>query len=524
MESNRILKSAGKVGILTFVSRVFGYGRDVTLAIILGAGFSMDAFAIAFRLANLLRRLFGEGAMTAAFVPAFAEYRSEHSSRELWRFAGKFFYTLGLILVGVVTLQIAFAPTIVGILAPGFMKVAGKWELTVFLNRLMAPYMLFIGLSAVLMSILQSMRSFTITAAHPIFFNLMVIFCAFTLSKFFDDPAIGIAIGVVFGGVLQMLVQVPTAWKHGMRFVPSISFQDPAIRRIALLMIPGIFGVGIVQINLLVDSLMASLLHEGSVASLYYANRVQELVLGIFTVSLATVILPEMSSQAAKRDSREMKATLTFSLRMVAFITIPASIGLVILAKPITQVLFQHGRFGAGDTERTAVALVFYSIGMLFVAGIRIMAPAFYAVKDTKTPVQCAWVALVINIIGNWILMQPLKQGGIALATSIAAFVNFTQLLLLYQKRFGPLDWGALKDSLTRIAVQSLAMALSITVFLRLFRFTERESVWGEAGVLFGTIGFGVLIYIGVALLLKSVELADLRRMALPNIQSGENE
>jgi len=512
MSHRSMIRSVGKIGLLTLVSRIFGYLRDASMAVVMGAGYSMDAFTIAFRLANLFRRLFGEGTMAASFIPVFTEFRHESTEKEVWNFVSKFFYSLALVLFGLVVLQIVFAPTIVGIMAPGFLHMEGKWELAVFLNRLMAPFIFFIGLSAVLMAVLNSFKTFGPSAASPIFFNLMVIFSAFTVAKWFDDPSIGIAIGVVFGGVFHFLFQVPAIWKKGMRFIPSISFSHPATKRIMHLMLPGLFGMGIVQINLLVDSLMASFLPEGSVSSLYYAGRIQELVLGIFTVSLATVILPEMSLSAARKDDQEMKETLSFSMRMHAFITVPATIGLVVLAAPIVQVLFQHGRFDALDTGRTAFALIFYSLGLVFIGAVRIIVPAFYAVQDTKTPVRAAFISLFVNVILNWILMHPLKQGGIALATSIAAAVNFWYLLRIYQKRFGPLDWTVMGESAVRILVQSLAMALACSIFLNLFSFDRQTYFFTRALALFGTIGVSIAIYFGVALIVQSKELAILRR------------
>lgn len=511
MKESRLLKSAGVVGALTLLSRLFGYFRDASLAMILGAGFSMDAFAIAFRLANLFRRLVGEGTMSASFVPVFTEYKEKNSARELWSFAVKFFYALSLFLAVLVAIQIVFAPQIVSLMSPGFVKSPGKWELTIFLNRLMAPYIFFVGLAALLMAILNSLGTFAVPAANPIFFNLALIGAAFGLSPWFDDPAVGVAIGVLVGGFFQMAVQVPSALRKGMNFFPTLSFNHPAIRKVLALMGPGFFGIGIVQINLLVDSIMASFLPEGSVSSIYYANRVEELALGVFTIALATVMLPEMSKLAARKNIEEMKEKLTFSLRMVSFVTIPASAGLIVLSQPIIQVLFEHGRFTSADTERAAFALVFYAVGLIFIAGVRIMVPAFFAVQDTKTPVRCAFVALLVNIAGNWILMHPLKQGGIALATSIAAAVNFFQLLVIYQKRFGPLHWEVLRESLIRIGIQGLAVALSCPIFIQLFHFGEQKTVFWQAAALFGTIGIGFLVYFGVALLLKSRELSALK-------------
>jgi len=515
-EKHKLLKSAGKVGFLTGISRVLGYVRDAALAAVLGAGLGMDAFAIAFRIANLFRRLLGEGAMTASFVPVFTHFREEHSKEEVWEFACKFFYTLALILAALVVLQIIFAPFIVHVMSPGFAQIEGKWELTIFLNRLMAPYLFFVGLSAVLMAILNSLRSYAVSAANPIFFNLAVILSAFSISKLFHEPAIGIAIGVLFGGFLQMAVQIPQVRSKGMMFKPSISFSHPEIQKIGLLMGPGIIGIGIYQVNLLVDSIIGSLLPEGSVSALYYSNRVVELVQGIFIVSFATVILTEMSKHASQKNHEAMRDTLSFSLRMASFVAVPASFGLMVLAYPITQVLFQRGEFTAEDTARSAFALAFYAVGICSVAGARIMVQAFYAVRDTKTPVRSAFVCLFVNIAGNLLLMRPMQQGGIALATSLAAFVNFIQLLLVYEKRFGKLDWLSIRESLIKIASQTAALVLSCFFFLNLFHYSKDGYFLSNAFALFATIALSLLVYLGAAYLLNSNELAAFRKVRKP--------
>lgn len=507
MTHQKILKAAGKVGSLTTISRVLGYIRDASLAAVLGAGMNMDAFTIAYRIANLFRRLLGEGAMTAAFVPVFTEYKEDHDSKELWEFASKFFYTLGFVLLVLVILQIVFARIIVGVMSPGFMVDPPKWELTVFLSRLMASYIFFIGLAAVLMGVLNSVGSYAVSAANPILFNLFVILSTFTFAKWFDDPAIGVALGVLFGGFCQMAIQIPAAWQKGMRFKPSISFTHPGVKRISVLMGPGVLGIGVYQINLLVDSIISSFLPEGSVSSIYYSNRVVELVQGIFILSFATVMLTEMSTRAAKKDRKEMQSMLSFALRMVSFVTIPATLGLFILARPITQVLFQHGKFDTADTERTAFALAFYALGIFFVAGARILVQAFYAVQDTKTPVKCAVWSLLINAAGSFILMHPLKQGGIALATSIAAAFNFWQLFKSYEKSFGRIEREAMKEALIRVSVQSIAMGISCIVFLNLFNFSEKHTLAGESVALFGTILLAILVYLATAMALKSKEL-----------------
>lgn len=515
--ARRILKSAGLVGLATATSRVFGYFRDAALAWILGAATSMDAFAVAFRLANLFRRLVAEGAMSAAFVPLFVQYRNEHSETELWDFARKFFYTLALVTASIVLIEIIFAPWIVRMMAPGFIKIAGKWELAVFLTRVMAPYLTLVALAAVLMGVLNTFGQFFISALSPIYFNLAIIVSVFTLAHLAQDPAIGIAFGVLIGGALQVICQLPAAFRQGMRFQFGISFQDPMIRRVGLLLAPSIFGIGIVQINLLVDSLMASFLREGSVSQLYYADRVMELVLGIFVISLTNVALPEMAKSAAEKNIGELKDTILFSLRIISFVAIPATVGLFLLSDPIIHVLFERGRFSMLDAERTAQALAYYALGLTFISAVKILVSAFYAVQDTKTPVKVAFVSLIVNIVFNWILMQPLKQAGIALATSIAAGVSVIQLITILQKKHGAFDWTKFQKTLAKAGTASFVMGVFCLAMLALFGFDSAHSLGWKAGVLFGTIVLGILVYLGMAVALRMEEVSILRKFRLPS-------
>ena len=511
----RILKSAGTIGLVTALSRVLGYVRDAALAWVLGASLSMDAFAVAYRLANLFRRLVAEGAMSAAFVPVFVQYREEHTQEELWEFARKFFYMLALVTGAIVLLEIISAPFIVRLMAPGFFKVEGKWELTVLLTRLMAPYLIFIALTAFLMGILNSFGYFAVPALGPVFFNLAVIGAAFSFGHWTQEPALGIAFGVLLGGVLQFVSQLPLAVKQGMRFQFGFSFYHPAIRKVSILLAPSIFGVGIVQINLLVDSLMASLLREGSVSQIYYADRVMELALGIFVVSLTTVTLPEMAQSAARKDIEELKRTMLFTLRTISFIAIPATVGLFLLADPIVHVLFERGRFSSVDTERTAVALAYYALGLSFISAVKFLVSAFYALQDTKTPVKIAFAALITNAILNWILMHPLKQGGIALATSLASALSFFLLLFTFQKRYGSFDWQKFRESLIKIAIASAAMGVLSLVALRIFQLDVNQPLRWKVIGLFGSIGFGILVYLGFTVLLKMEELSLFKKFRL---------
>lgn len=510
MSKKKIVKSALTVSIMTAVSRIFGYVRDLTLAAILGAGFSMDAFTVAFRIANLLRRLVAEGSMTAAFVPVFTKYKAENSEKDLWDFANKMFYTLSLLLVVITIIGIVFSPLIVKIMAPGFKEVEGKVALTVLLNRILAPYILFIGLAALAMAILNSLGHFGIPSFAPVLLNISIIICTLLFAPFFKEPAIATAIGALIGGALQVAIQIPLLIKNGMTFRFGVSFSHPAIRKVGQLIVPGIFGIGVTQIELLFGSLIASFLAQGAVSSLYYSDRVMELVLGIFVISLSIVILPEMSKRAAVNDMDGLKNLLSFSLRMVSFETIPAAVGLIALRVPIIKVLFQHGKFTAADTENTAFALLFFSLGLFFIAAIKVVAPAFYSLHDMKTPVRSAWLSLIVNIVLAVALMKPLRQGGIALAMSIAAAVNVSQLLYIFRKRHGRLEFVDILSSVMRILAASLAMGMVSIFVIRATHFYDRVGVASQAFSLLCAIVAGMATYCACSYLFGVNEMKDI--------------
>lgn len=510
----RILKAAGAVGFATTLSRIFGYFRDASLAWVLGAGFGMDVFTVAYRLANLFRRLVAEGAMSTAFIPVFIQFRTEKSSQELWDFARKGFYTLMLVTTGIVALEIVFAPWVVRLMAPGFSGVGGKFEFTVLLTRVMAPYLIFVSLAAFLTGVLNSFGHFLIPALSPVCFNLAVIASAFSFAFLTQDPALGIAFGVLLGGALQFMIQIPHAAKQGMSFNPAISLTHPAIQRIGVLLGPSVLGMGVIQLNLLVDSLMASFLREGSVSHIYYADRVMELVLGIFVLSLSTVLLPELARFAAEKKIGEVKASIQFSLRTILLVALPATVGLFVLADPIIHVLFERGRFTSLDTERTAMALAFFALGLFFISAVRVVVSAFYSVQDTKTPVKAALIALAVNAVLNWVLMHPLKQGGIALATSIASAVNFFHLIFAFQKKYGAFDWRPFWKSFLKIAAASAVMGVWSLVMLHLLRFAPARPFSYKAAVLFGIIGLSMVIYGAICLLLKSEEILLFKKIS----------
>ncbi len=507
-DRKHILKSAGIVGIMTTVSRLFGYARDAVLAMVLGAGFGMDAYTIAFRLANLLRRLVAEGSMTAVFVPVFAQYEKEQPPQKVWEFAGIFMTTLAFVLTGIVLVNIAVAPWFVRLLAPGFGDIPGKLELTVFLNRMLAPYLLFIGLAALDMAILNTRHVFGIPAASPILLNVSIIACALGVAPFLPEPAVGVALGTLLGGLLQWLCQMPALRKQGFRWRWQVSFAHPQVRKIGKLIVPGLFAIGVTQIELVFGSFVASFLPEGSVSSLYYADRVMELALGIFAVSLATVILPVLSRQAAEKKIEDMKQTMVSTLRTLSFITIPATVALMVLAHPIVRVLFQHGRFDAADTERTAFALVFFGAGLFFFSAVKVVVPVFYSLTDMKTPVRIAAWALLVNVLCTLVLVFPLKQGGIALAASVAAVFQLVVLLRVLRSRYGAL--GLKKFAVASLRDFALAgvMAVGCWLFLQATGF-EGQGLLSQIFLLLACIGLGMGFYFLASLLLGVKEIRE---------------
>ena len=457
-ENARVVRAAGVVGIATMLSRVFGFLRDMIVAGFFGAGLTTDAFFVAFRIPNLLRRLLAEGSLTVSFVPVFTEYLRNKTREEALELANITFTALSIILVAVSLLGVLFSPLIVTVMAPGFVRMPAQYELAVFLTRLMFPYILLISLVALCMGILNSLRHFAAPALSPVVLNVAMILAALTLRGFFQEPVVALAVGVMAGGVLQLAMQWPFLIKMGVRLKPDFRFRHPGVKRIGMLMLPAAFGAAIYQINIFIGTILASLLQAGSVSYLYYADRIVELPLGVFAIAVGTATLPSFSEQAAQGRIEELKRTISFSLRLILFITIPATIALIALRVPIISVLFQRGEFGVRSTELTAQALLFYSVGLWAFSVIRIIVAAFYSLQDTRSPMKAAIVALIVNALFSVILMFPLKHGGIALATSIASAVNVGMLWVILTRRVGPILDGEFAPSIGKTALASLVM------------------------------------------------------------------
>jgi len=511
--SNRkLLRSTFAVSVPTLLSRILGYLRDMIQAFFLGTGLSADAFTIAYIIPNLLRRLTAEGAMTSAFIPVFSKLKKEEKREKLWRFANIFFFDLTLVMAVLVVLGIIFSPLLVKLIAFGFKDVPGKVELTVLLTRIMFPYIFLVSLAALAMAILNSFHKFFVPALTPVLFNVSVITAAALFASHSSEPAFVFAVGVVVGGAVQLGFQIPFLWKKGMRFTPLLSFRHPAVRQVVRLMIPGIFGAGIHQINFALSRMIASTLEGGSVSSLYYSSRVQEFTLGLFSIALSIALLPTFSDLAAAKDYSAMKRTFSFSLRAIYFITIPAMVGLLVLSRPIIHILYQRGEFDARSTAMTASCLLFFSLSIPFISGVKITAPAFYSLKDTKTPAVVAFFVMIIYISLSIVLMGPMKVGGIALALSIASVFNFVVLFYLLEKKIGKIKKYKIFLSGLKSLSAAVIMGLSVWGFFNSFSFYELNFL-GKLILLFGTILIGLLVYGLLSLLFNKEEIKAFRML-----------
>jgi putative peptidoglycan lipid II flippase len=398
-----------------------------------------------------------------------------------------------------------------------------EWGQAITLNRIIFPYIFFIGLSALAIGILNSFHIFGVPAATPILFNLAVIgFSTAMVWRYFKEPEISLAVGVLAGGALQFLVQVPALVRQGMRFNFGLSFTHPAIRSVARLMVPRFFGIGIAQINFLVDRvfLLAPRMPRGAPTSQYLADRVMELVLGGYAIAVATAILPMMSHQAAASDHDALKRTLAFAMRIVAFITVPAMVGLVILREPIIRILFQHGQFLADSTRLTARVLMYSALGLPALASVKLIVPAFYSTNDTRTPVIVAGISFLLNIILNLIFLldfpyKRFQNGGPALATALASLFNFIALFIVFRVRYGAMGTSEILRSFGKISVGAAVMGAACAVGLHYTQFTLQSSFAVQLTYFVGMILGATLLYLGVAWLLRCSEVEEVYGIAL---------
>ncbi len=510
MESNHKLgQAASTVGGMTFISRLLGFARDLVIAMQFGATFAADAFFVAFRIPNVQRKVLSEGAISAAFIPVFTETRTQRGDEEAWIMTGNLFNILLAVLITSSLALAIFAPYIIIIFAPGFIPSPDKFNLTVLLTQWMAPYFLFIGLAVFCMGILNSYNMFALPAITPAILNICMIIGALIISPKLDQPILGLAIGVVFGGVLQFIIQVPAIFQCGFKLTSTINWKNAETLKVCKLMLPAVFGLAVYELNMLVDTLLASLLPEGSISYLYYGNRLVQLPLGIFGVALGIAILPMLSRQVANKDFSAMIKTISFGTRLILFVTIPATIGLIILRFPIINTLWERGEFNRVTTEGTAIALLYYSAGLCAFCGLKIIVPAFYSLQDTKTPVRIGIYSMLVNIILNLILMGPLKHGGLALATSIAALFNVVLLIYLLRKRIGLMGGRKILSSVIKLFFVSGIMGIAVYYFNIVF-FNPNAQLIIKLLILSANISIGVLVYLALSRLIQNQELSFL--------------
>ncbi len=411
------------------ISRILGFIRDMLFARIFGINSGTDAFFVAFKIPNFLRRLFAEGAFSQAFVPVLSDYKEQGSKQALKLFIDRTAGTLALILLIVSIIGVIAAPILIALFAPGFINEGKQYELAVYMLRITFPYLFFISLVAFAGGILNSHGKFAIPAFTPVFLNICMIAAAIWLSPMMDDPIVALAWGVFAAGIVQLLFQFPALYQLGLLPNLKLGFKDPGVKRILKLMLPAIFGVSVTQINLLLDTLIASFLAAGSVSWLYYSDRLVEFPLGIFGIALATVILPSLSKNHAADNQLEFSKSLDWALRLVLLIGLPASVGLLLLAKPMLSTLFQYEEFGSNDVLLAGQSLMAYSVGLLGFILVKVLVPGFTSRKDMKTPVRFGIYAMFANMGLNIALVFPFAHAGLALATSLGAFFNASLLL-----------------------------------------------------------------------------------------------
>lgn len=510
-----VLKSSLITSGVTILSRIVGLVREQVRGYYLGTGMESDAFGVASTIPNMLRRMFAEGAMTAAFVPVFTSVKSKNDHQRLSNFFSGFLSLFIILMIVVTLLGILFSEFLVnGIFARGFAHDPQKSSLTVGLTQVMFPYLFLVSIAAIVQGALNSFRIFAPSAFSPILMSLMNIAVVVFFHEWFPNPAWALAVGFLIGGILQLGFQIPFLRNKGINFRFTLSgISDPAVWQVIKIFIPGIFSAGIYQINVTIAQLIATTLDPGSVASLQYSLRMQELVLGVFAVSVATVALPTMSEQVNQRDFSSLKDTLLFSTSFLAFITIPASVGMIILGEYIIKLLFQYGRFDEGSTRMTVFALYFHSSGIFFIALQRNVVQVFYAMKDLKTPTIVAGVVMVIHAFLCVSLSYPLRHGGIALAGSLGALVNTIVLYWILRKRIGRLHLRSLAFSLGKTVVSTTVMALFVGLFLLLGFFEDSGRV-GLAIRLLSVIIGGIMLYLLVSWFMGANEVRELMRLA----------
>jgi putative peptidoglycan lipid II flippase len=522
--SSKLARSAGVIGIATMTSRLLGVAREAVLAATFGATLQMDAFNIAFKIPNLLRDLFAEGAMTAAFVPTFTRTLSTNGREAAWRLGNLVINALLLVTGALVVLGIVFAFPITSTIAPGFARFPGKLELTTDLTRLMLPFLTMVAVAVAMMGMLNSLNKFFVPALSPATFNVATIVCAVGLTPVFVAwglPGVfSLALGTLLGGVGQILLQWPSLRREGFRYQPIVDFRDPELRQVLRLMVPATLGLAAVQINVAVNAYLAANQEQGAVSWLTYAFRLMYLPIGLFGVSIATAALPDISRQAAAEDLAAIRRIVSSGLRLMLMLNVPAMVGLLVLAEPIVSLVLERNRFTPDDTIQTAAALMFYAPGLLGYSAVKIASPTFYSLRDSRTPVTISIVSVLVNLVLNLTLVRVMGFRGLALGTAIAAIINAVALLWLLGRRLRGLEGARILVAFTKITVASIAMGAAAwyTSEWLLATLPGRALLW-KAIQVFGAIGAGVIVLAASAKALRIAEFDEAVSRVLRRLQ-----
>ncbi|MGH9367111.1 MAG: murein biosynthesis integral membrane protein MurJ [Thermoanaerobaculia bacterium] len=509
----RLVRSTSAITPWTLLSRLTGYLREKIVALLFGASARTDTFIVAWRIPNMLRDIVGEGAMSSAFVPVYARIQASRSEEEARAFVGRALGTFAFLLAGLTVAGILFSPVLVDLLARDFRSDPAQFTLAVSLNRWVFPYIFLVSMAALFQGVANARGRFAVSAAAPVLMNVGFILATLLLAPRLSEPAYALAAGVLAGGVLQMAVQWPQLRRLRAVGRPALGWRDPDVRRVLLLMTPRLFAYGINTINLTFATRFATGLGTSNVSRLYFANRLKELVLGGFAVALATAILPLLSRQAMEKDRGEFKTTLAFALRLVAFVTVPATAGLIALRVPILRVLFQGGEFRAADTLATAGVLATLCVGLFFFAAVRVLVPAFYALEDTRLPVIAALADCAAFLLGCFLLVPAMGLPGIGLSASLAAGVNVAILVGALRRREGRLGGRQIARSFSRTVAAALVMGAALLAAERVLEPAAMRGL-AAAAVLFALVALGAALFWVCALLLGAPEPAELARVA----------
>ena len=522
--SARLARSAGLIGVATLVSRLLGLVRDQVFAYLFGAGNAMDAFYIGYRIPNLMRDLFAEGAMSAAFVPTFTRRMAGDGRASAWRLGNHLINTL-LIATGVLALAgILLAEPLVRAFASDYATVPGKFDLTVTLTRIMLPFLTLVAVAAALMGMLNSLHRFFTPAVSPAMFNLAMIASGVLLvpvmPRFDLPPITGMAIGTLVGGLGQVAIQWQALHREGYRYHAVLNPRDPGLRDILVLMGPGTLGLAAVQINLLVNTILATGQGTGAVSWLSYAFRLMYLPIGLFGVSIATAALPDLSRLAARPELTDMRRTVSSSLRLMLMLNVPAAVGLIALATPIVRLIFERGSFSPADTAATAAALMFYAPGLLGYSAVKIVVPSFYALRDSRTPALVSVVSVVLNVILNLTLVRFIGYRGLALGTATAAIVNALVLAHLLSRRLGGLEDSRVAWACGKIALASGAMGVAAAAtHAGLLDVWPAPTLLTQAARLFTAIAVALIVLAVSARVLRIHEFDEARRQLMARLR-----